>query len=111
MATQSKTTKVVKMYSAKRRAVYHAGEDVDALVVFERDEWTCGICGNPINRRLRYPAWRCATLDHVVPICVALERGWPVALIHTYENVQAAHRRCNELKANSIDETALDLLE
>lgn len=116
MATRAKTTKVktvkpVKMYSAKRRAVYHAGEDIDPLVVFERDHWLCGICGNPINRRLRYPAWKCATIDHVVPICQALAGGWPIHLIHTYENVQAAHRRCNELKSGSLDQMDSDLLE
>ncbi len=100
----------VKYYSAKRRAVYAAGEDIDPLVVFERDKWTCGICGNPINRRLRYPAWRCATIDHVIPLCQALEAGIPIHLIHTYENVQASHRRCNEIKAGTLDVPAPDLL-
>lgn len=116
MATKAKTTKVktekpVKMYSAKRRAVYHAGEDIDPLVVFERDHWKCGLCGNPINRYLRFPAWRCATIDHVVPISYALEAGWPIHIIHTYDNVQAAHRRCNELKSNRVDSECPDLLE
>lgn len=93
----------VKYYSPKRRAVYSAGEKIEHVKVFERDNWTCGICRQPINKRLRHPNWRCGTIDHIVPICVALQRGWPVHTIHTYENVQAAHKRCNELKAGTID--------
>jgi len=106
-----KTAKAVKMYSAKRRAIYHAGEQIDPLVVFERDNWLCGICGNIINRRLHHPAWACATIDHVVPISKALELGWPVNMIHTYDNVQAAHRRCNELKSNTIDGTLVPVVD
>lgn len=104
------TTKV-KYYSPKRRAVYAAGEDIDPLVVFDRDNWMCKLCGKKINRYLRYPAWLCATIDHVVPICQALNMGWPIASIHTYNNVQAAHRRCNELKSNAVDGTLVPMLD
>jgi 5-methylcytosine-specific restriction endonuclease McrA len=101
----------VKYYSPKRRAIYAAGETIDPMVVFDRDDWTCRLCDKKINRRLRYPAWLCATIDHVVPICTALEMGWPLATIHTYENVQAAHRRCNELKSNTFDGTLVPMVD
>lgn len=101
----------VKMYSAKRRAIYAAGEDIDALTIFERDNWICGICQKVINKRRRQPDWLCATIDHIVPICVALAQKWPIETIHTHENVQAAHKRCNELKADKVAETTPDLLE
>ena len=91
----------VQYYSPKRRAIYAQGEEINALEIFERDNWTCGICFGKIDRRVRYPAWKCATLDHIVPISAALAQGWPPSLIHTPENVQAAHRRCNEMKGHN----------
>lgn len=101
------TSKVQKR-TARRRAIYEAGEEFTPLEIFERDNWTCGICQEPISRYIRYPAWKSATIDHKVPICVALRDGWPVEEIHTRDNVQAAHRRCNELKA---DRVGLDLTD
>lgn len=91
----------VKYYSAKRRAIYAAGEDIDHLSIFERDEWTCGICNKPIDRNLRKPNPMCASLDHIVEICEALRQDWPVEKIHTQENVQASHLSCNLAKSQS----------
>ena len=94
----------VKYYSAKRRAVYAAGENIEALTVFERDKWICGICTGLIDRRLRYPNNNCGTIDHIVEICKAIEDGWPIETIHTYANVQAAHLSCNlEKSQNNAD--------
>jgi 5-methylcytosine-specific restriction endonuclease McrA len=92
----------VKYYSAKRRAIYAAGEDIDHLTVFERDEWTCGICNKPIDRKLRKPNPMCATIDHIVEICEALRQGWAVEKIHTYANVQASHMQCNLDKSQQV---------
>lgn len=96
----------VKYYSAKRRAVYAAGQDIVSLDVFERDHWICGICNEDIAPDLRYPDPACATLDHIVEICVALQEGWPLELIHTYDNVQASHLSCNLAKSQSLDKPA-----
>lgn len=95
-----------KKHGSKRRAVVAAGEDICHLTVFERDNWICGICGNPVNKYLRQPNWQCATIDHIVPISVALAQGWAVETIHTYENVQLAHYKCNMDKSDTFDETA-----
>jgi len=70
------------------------GEKIDHLAVFERDEWTCNICGERINKRLRGDAWMRATLDHIIP----LSRGGT----HTYDNVAAAHWLCNMDKGDSL---------
>lgn len=65
--------------------------------IFDRDGWTCGICGDPIDRTLKHPHPMSVSLDHIVALCC----GGP----HTKANVQAAHLTCNSFKG------ALDWLE
>lgn len=57
-----------------------------ALDIFERDDWTCGVCGEWIDRDLGHPDPASACIDHIVP----LPDGE-----NTPENVRAAHLRCN----------------
>lgn len=61
--------------------------------VFDRDGWTCHICGEPVDRDSADPLSR-ASLDHVVPIA----RGG----LHTLENVKCAHLRCNIRKSDDV---------
>lgn len=79
-----------------RRARIKAGryEPVKASHVYERDEWTCGICQQPVDRTLTYPDPGSPSLDHVIP----LARGGT----HTYDNVQIAHLACNHLKSDAM---------
>lgn len=70
------------------------GDEIDSLTLFERDGWWCHLCDNKINRRLRLPNWWAATIDHVIP----LSQGGT----HTWDNVKAAHAKCNFDKANAI---------
>ncbi len=55
--------------------------------IFERDGWICQICGDRINRRLKWPHPRSKSLDHIVP----LSKGGDDSPV----NVQASHLRCN----------------
>lgn len=55
--------------------------------IAERDNWTCGICSEPIDASLAYPAPLSLSIDHIVP----LSRGGS----DTRANVQAAHLDCN----------------
>lgn len=57
------------------------------IEIFERDGWICGICGQKINKRLKYPNPRSKSIDHIVP----LSKGGADAPI----NLQASHLRCN----------------
>ena len=70
------------------------GEDVDPLVVFERDGWICQLCWLPIDPAVRFPDKRAATMDHVIP--------YSCGGTHTYSNIQSSHGYCNEAKADGL---------
>lgn len=65
-------------------------DSFDSISVFERDGWTCQLCGEAIDPGLGWPDRMCATLDHVKPVA----RGGQ----DTLDNVQAAHYSCNSSK-------------
>lgn len=71
----------VLAYRARKRGAHV--EHVEPLVVLERDDGICGICGRDVDPRH-------FDIDHVIP----LARGGE----HSYRNVQVAHRRCNQRK-------------
>lgn len=77
----------------RRRARLKAArvEVVDFYVVAKRDNWTCGICGDPITveRSEAYVA-EAPTLDHIVSLAAGGE--------HSYANIQLAHWLCNSMK-------------
>lgn len=58
--------------------------------VYERDEWTCGICAGPVDRSLEWPEPKSVSLDHVIP----LSKGGA----HAPANAQCAHLVCNVRK-------------
>lgn len=69
-------------------------EDINPIVLAERDQWICHICSQPIDRTLTYidqdtgkinQGYR--TIDHVI----ALSRGGD----HSYANTKIAHWICN----------------
>lgn len=70
------------------------GDPIDALHVFERDEWMCGVCQEKIDPKRRGQDWMRATIDHVLP----LSKGGA----HVYSNVVAAHYICNSMKADMV---------
>lgn len=76
---------------AKRYGVYY--EKVDRDYVFRRDNWICGICGEPVDPNAEETNKR-PSLDHIDP----LSKGGP----HSYENVQLAHFGCNCWKCDRI---------
>lgn len=65
--------------------------------VFERDDWVCHLCGEPVPENLRTSGFRSGiyeplapVVDHVVP----LSKGGP----HTMDNCRLAHWTCNAKK-------------
>lgn len=86
--------KPVKYYSQKRRAIYAKGDEINPLIVFEMHAWTCWVCREQINRRLRLPNYMAATIEHIIP----LAKGGT----HTWDNVAPAHAICNFRKGDSL---------
>lgn len=61
--------------------------------VFERDDWTCQICGDPVNRDAQVPDLDAPTVDHTIPLVAGGEHG--------PDNWQTAHFYCNSVKGAS----------
>lgn len=72
-------------------------EPVKVMQVYERDNWTCGICGDPIDPSLKWPNPKSVSLDHIIPI----SRGGE----HSMKNTRASHLGCNIGRGNRFDST------
>jgi len=64
------------------------------LAVYERDGWTCQLCGEPVDRAAHYLDPLSPTLDHIE--C----RAWVLVPDHRPENLRLAHRICNSLRGD-----------
>lgn len=63
---------------------------VDRRTIFERDRWTCQLCGKRVRRTAEVPHPKAPVLDHIVPLA---DHG-----THEPSNVQCAHFLCNSIK-------------
>lgn len=83
--------------TAKRRRALRREVRVESFSsreVFDRDDWVCGLCSEPIPRDVVWPDLRSPSIDHVVPIALGGE--------HSLANVQAAHLSCNSRKQDRV---------
>lgn len=80
-----------------------AGDDIDPVALFERDNWLCHLCEEPIQPHRRCPDPLAATIDHVVPLSLGGR--------HTWDNVKAAHAFCNFRKSNKVVLDTHDMIE
>lgn len=82
----------------KRRALKMQlpADDIRPADVYERDEWVCGLCSEPVEHTLSWPDPMSPSLDHVLP----LSKGGH----HVMENVQLAHLSCNVRKGARTEE-------
>lgn len=55
----------------------------------------CGICGRPVDKRIKYPNPLSPCIDHIIPI----DRGGHPSDI---SNLQLAHWICNRQKGNKL---------
>lgn len=84
--------------AAAKRAKGLGATDVEVigkLDVLRQDNWTCHLCGERIDAELQSPHPMAGTVDHLIP----LSHGGT----HTWDNLAAAHMRCNSIKGNRLD--------
>lgn len=55
----------------------------------------CGICGNPVDFKLKYPHPLSPCIDHIIPIA---KGGHPSDI----DNLQLAHWTCNRQKSDKL---------
>lgn len=79
-----------KRHAIVRGADRDRAETIYPESIYERDNWTCQLCGNPVDRTLAFPHRMSASLDHRRPIA---QGG-----THTRDNVQLSHFWCNTRK-------------
>lgn len=72
----------------------------DRLAIYERDEWTCQLCMEPVDPDLPTSDIWAATLDHIR--CQA----WGDKPDHSPENLRLAHRWCNSVRGDETYYTA-----
>lgn len=65
--------------------------------VYERDEWTCQLCGGAVDPSARVPAPSAPVIDHILPLAAGGEHGMA--------NWQTAHFYCNSMKRDQIGVT------
>lgn len=65
------------------------------LSIYERDEWSCQLCGDPVDRELMGQGTKYApSLDHIIPQSAQDEPD------HSPENLRLAHVGCNARRGN-----------
>ena len=74
------------------------GREMSIESIGERDGWVCQLCMWPIEDRESRKSRLSPCVDHIVP----LNHPDNTRHGHTEDNVQIAHRRCNERKGCSV---------
>lgn len=64
--------------------------------IYERDQWTCQLCGDPVDRNLPTSHVWAATLDHIE--C----QSWALIPDHSATNLRLAHRICNSVRGDRV---------
>lgn len=81
-----------KFHRAARRGARL--ERFSHVEIFERDRWTCYLCGELTDRTVVWPHPLMPSLDHVIPISL----GGP----HSRANTKCAHLGCNLRKGDRL---------
>lgn len=104
LLTESESRTGRRMRTQRRRGRMYevVSERYTKAEIAERDGFRCGLCGNKVDMRRKYPDMRSPEIDHV----------WPLAKggDDTRTNVQLAHRACNLSKRDRVEVAQLRLI-
>lgn len=75
---------------ARKRKAFIA--PVSRHAIFQRDKWTCHLCGKRVKRSEQAPHPLAPTIDHVIPLAVGGT--------HEPANCRTAHFLCNSTKSH-----------
>lgn len=80
-----------------RRATrrFHVSDKVRQSI-YERDDWICQLCTEPVDRNLNPQDLWAASLDHIV--C----QSWTLIPDHSPSNLRLAHRMCNSIRGDRV---------
>lgn len=79
---------------ADRQGAHRVAFDKNRKILLKTRN-TCGICGKPVNVRLKAPDPLSPVADHIIPIN---KGGHPSSI----DNLQLAHWTCNRLKSDKL---------
>lgn len=88
-------------YRARKRSAFV--ESFGPVEIFERDRWTCKLCGRRVKRSAKPPDPKAPVVDHIVPLAAGPENGG----VHARWNAQCAHFLCNSTKSARLEQPAL----
>lgn len=80
----------------RRRALKRGAtvENFTPVEIYDRDNWTCGLCSEPVDRNRKWPDPLSVSLDHIVPLALGGD--------HSRANTQCAHLSCNVRKGARV---------
>lgn len=75
---------------------HHWIAPADRIAIYERDDWTCQLCGKPVDLTVHHLHRDAPSLDHIEPQSHALIPN------HAPSNLRTAHRGCNAARGNRV---------
>ena len=79
---------------ADRQGPHRSVFDKNKKIILKTQN-VCGICGQPVDKKLKAPDPMSPVIDHIIPIS---KGGHPSAM----ENLQLAHWSCNRQKSDKM---------
>lgn len=88
----------------RRRQGRFAPTRAERLAIYERDDWTCQLCFEPVEPDADPASDWFPTLDHIE--C----QSWALVPDHSPSNLRLAHRWCNSVRGDESHHSAADLI-
>lgn len=98
-----RVTRRAAMHAQRVRRGKFSVADSVRMSIYERDGWTCQLCGVEVSRAYSSSDPLSPTLDHVIPQSLQSKPD------HSASNLRLSHALCNSVRGNSENISADDL--